>query len=77
MDLNYLRNQIDDELSGAENYNQKAEECPEYSDTFKAMAKQELSHADNLMKILNTIIDQAKELSSIAKERYKATEDIL
>lgn len=55
MDLNYLRNQIDDELSGAADYKSKAEECPEFAETFNDMSQQELGHAKKLMEMLKKI----------------------
>lgn len=69
MDINYLKDQIEDEISGYEDYLNKAESCPEYGDTLRSMAEQEMSHAKNLMKILKQKIDDAESVYKQFEER--------
>lgn len=69
MDLDYLRNQIDDELEGAQDYSAKAEECPDYAETFKDMSQQELGHAKKLMEMLKKKIDLMSDVYKHYSER--------
>lgn len=62
MDLVYLKIQIEDEINGYEDYKAKAEEYPEFADTFNDMAKQELGHAKNLMAMLKKQIDKGETI---------------
>lgn len=77
MDLNYLQTQIQDELEGAQDYSAKAEECPDYAETFKGMAKQELGHAKNLIEMVNKLAEDAHELGNSAKSQFSAIEEKL
>lgn len=77
MDLDYFRTQIEDELNGAADYKSKAEECPEFAETFKDMAKQELGHAKNLIEMVNKLAEDAHELGNSAKSQFSAIEEKL
>lgn len=69
MDLDYFRTQIEDELNGAADYKSKAEECPEFHDTFMSMAEQELGHAKNLMNMLKKQIEESEQIYKNYTER--------
>lgn len=69
MDINYLKDQIQDELNGYEDYLNKSETCPEFSDTFRSMAEQEMGHAKNLLNMLKKIADESVDLYKQYSER--------
>lgn len=69
MDLDYFRTQIEDELNGAADYKAKAEECPEFAETFNDMSQQELSHAKKLMEMLKKKIDSMSDVYKHYSER--------
>ena len=69
MDINYLKDQIQDELNGYEDYLNKPETCPEFSDTFRSMAEQEMGHAKNLLNMLKKIADESVDLYKQYSER--------
>ena len=69
MDINYLKDQIQDELNGYEDYLNKSETCPEVSDTFRSMAEQEMGHAKNLLNMLKKIADESVDLYKQYSER--------
>lgn len=69
MDLEYFRTQIEDELNGAADYKSKAEECPEFAETFNDMSQQELGHAKNLMNMLKKQIEESEQIYKNYAER--------
>lgn len=69
MDLDYFRTQIEDELNGAADYKAKAEECPEFAETFNDMSQQELGHAKKLMEMLKKRIEESEQIYKNYAER--------
>lgn len=69
MDLDYFRTQIEDELNGAADYKAKAEECPEFAETFNDMSQQGLGHAKKLMEMLKKRIDSMSDVYKHYSER--------
>lgn len=69
MDLDYFRTQIEDELNSAADYKSKAEECPEFAETFNDMSQQELGHAKNLMNMLKKQIEESEQIYKNYAER--------
>ena len=65
MTLNYLKDQISDELNGARGYIEKAIEAkiskPMWSRIFVSMADAEAEHAANLMNIMESFIREMKK----------------
>ena len=79
MTLEYFKSQIKEELDGAKEYIDKALEskfdCPVWSRTFANMAEIEISHAENLKKMLEEFIKDMKKdgisSASAPEETYK------
>lgn len=69
MDLDYFRTQIEDEINGYNDYRAKAEECPEFAETFNDMSQQELGHAKKLMEMLKKKIDSMSDVYKHYSER--------
>lgn len=69
MGLNYLQEQIQEEIDGEAGYRAKASECPEFDTVFTKMANQEREHAENLLAILRKQIDDAEEFYKHYKEK--------
>lgn len=79
MTLDYFKSQIKDELDGAKEYIDKALESkfdhPMWSRAFVNMAEIEISHAENLKKMLEMFIKDLKKKepmsSSAPEDTYK------
>ena len=72
MNIVYLHKMICEELDGAREYIMEAKKIqkdyPAFSKTFVEMSKAELSHAENLFKMAETMIEEMKSSSPESSE---------